>query len=283
MHMSKNLIIVGAGHAHLTTLMHCDEFIKRGHSVTVVSTSSYHYYSGMGPGMLSGMYRPQDIRFNVRKLVDSRGAMFVEDSVVAVDVKKRILILASGKEVGYNVVSFNVGSTVALGKLAVARDNVFPVKPIVNFLKARNFLISLVHDKTPDVLVIGGGPAGLEIAGNAWRLASSLGKDARITVVPGQRLLNGFPDNSYRHAKASLEERGIGVLNGISATAIEEGSVRLSTGRDLLFDACIVATGVSPKPLFRDSGLPSGVSGGLLVNHHLQSIAQPELFAGATA
>ena len=56
MHTSKHLIIVGAGHAHHTTLMHFDEFIKRGHSVTVVSPSSYHYYLGMGPGMLSGMY-----------------------------------------------------------------------------------------------------------------------------------------------------------------------------------------------------------------------------------
>ena len=62
--MGKRLIIVGAGHAHLTILKNLPEFINAGHEVTVVSSSSLHYYSGMGPGMLSGIYRPEEIRLD---------------------------------------------------------------------------------------------------------------------------------------------------------------------------------------------------------------------------
>jgi len=58
-------------------LARCDEFVKRGHHVTVVSPLPYHYYSGMGPGILSGLYTPQDIRFHIRKLVESRAATFI--------------------------------------------------------------------------------------------------------------------------------------------------------------------------------------------------------------
>jgi len=36
--------------------------LERGHRVTVIMPSSYQYYSGMGPGMLSGIYRPQEVR-----------------------------------------------------------------------------------------------------------------------------------------------------------------------------------------------------------------------------
>lgn len=41
-----------------------------------------------------------------------------------------------------------------------------------------------------------------------------------------------------------------------------------------------LAVGVSPSPLFRDSGLPTGEDGGLLVNECLQSVRHPELFGG---
>ncbi|MCK7471464.1 MAG: hypothetical protein MZU95_12350 [Desulfomicrobium escambiense] len=65
--MARHLVLVGAGHAHLMTLKNLREFTARGHRVTVVSADAYHYYSGMGPGMLSGIYRPQDIRFHVKR------------------------------------------------------------------------------------------------------------------------------------------------------------------------------------------------------------------------
>ncbi len=38
--------------------------------------------------------------------------------------------------------------------------------------------------------------------------------------------------------------------------------------------------GVKPSPLFRDSGLPTGNDGGLLVNGFLQCVGHPELFGG---
>jgi NADH dehydrogenase FAD-containing subunit len=41
-----------------------------------------------------------------------------------------------------------------------------------------------------------------------------------------------------------------------------------------------VAVGVTPSPLFRDSGLPAGADGGLLVNDFLQCVRYPELFGG---
>jgi NADH dehydrogenase FAD-containing subunit len=62
----RHLVLVGGGHAHIATLFNLNDFARRGHSVTLISPSRYHYYSGMGPGMLSGIYRPQEVRFNIR-------------------------------------------------------------------------------------------------------------------------------------------------------------------------------------------------------------------------
>lgn len=49
--MSKHLVLVGGGHAHMTVMLNLADYISRGHRVTLVSPSPYHYYSGMGPGL----------------------------------------------------------------------------------------------------------------------------------------------------------------------------------------------------------------------------------------
>ena len=69
--MQKHLVLVGAGHAHLTTLKDLDVFVAAGHRVTVVSAGTYQYYSGMGPGMLAGTYQPREARFDVKRMVET--------------------------------------------------------------------------------------------------------------------------------------------------------------------------------------------------------------------
>jgi NADH dehydrogenase FAD-containing subunit len=278
--MDKHLVFVGAGHAHLMAIAKCAEYIRRGHRVTVISGSIHHYYSGMGPGMLSGRYRPQDIRFNIKKMSEARGARFLEGMVTAVDGRNRVLSLSDGSRLSYDVASFNTGSTVPLENLTPPRKNVFPVKPIINLLKAREVIKRLAQEKTPDIIVVGGGPAGLEVTGNAWGLVNSIGGKAKITLICGQRLLNGFPDLAYRLARTSLEARGIRILEATGAETIGDGFVTLSSGREEHFDICLVATGVVPSMLFRESGIMTGPSTGILVNEYLQSVTHPEIFGG---
>lgn len=64
--MPKHLVFVGGGHAHLTALMSLRDTVRAGHRVTLIGPSPYHYYSGMGPGLLSGIYRPAEARFHVK-------------------------------------------------------------------------------------------------------------------------------------------------------------------------------------------------------------------------
>jgi NADH dehydrogenase FAD-containing subunit len=56
--------------------------------------------------------------------------------------------------------------------------------------------------------------------------------------------------------------------------------VRLENNANLQGDMVFVAIGIRPSPLFRNSGLPTGEDGGLLVNDSLQCVDHPELFGG---
>ena len=77
--MARHLVLIGGGHAHMVTLSRLVEITGRGHRVTVIQPSEHHYYSGMGPGMLGRTYRPAEIRFATRRVVEKQGGRFVLD------------------------------------------------------------------------------------------------------------------------------------------------------------------------------------------------------------
>ena len=279
--MGKHLVLVGGGHAHLTCLKMLQQYVDRGHRVTLISPTPFHYYSGMGPGMLGGTYAPQEIRFNIRRMAESAGAAFVEGAVMHIDGQKRLLTLATGQEIAFDVASFNTGSSVPLTSVTVTDcQNVFPVKPIINLLQARRTILDLMPRGKLRILVVGGGPAGLEIAGNTWKLVHEHRGEAQITLLAGRKLMGNLPDQVRHLALKSFQARAIEVIEGVHLSALEPGSARLADGRQLPFDVALLALGVKAAPLFADSGLATGADGGMLVNEYLHAVDHPHLFGG---
>jgi NADH dehydrogenase FAD-containing subunit len=278
--MPKHLVLVGGGHAHLTALACVRDLVIAGHRVTVIGPSPYHYYSGMGPGLLSGIYRPAEARFHVRKMAEDRGAAFLQDRVAVVDPGRRTLRLASGGEISYDVASFNTGSEVPRDLFEVRGNTVYPVKPIENLLSARRRVQAGSPRKQFRVVVVGGGTAGVEIASNLGRLARETGRIAGITLVTRSSVLFDFPEKARILALASLARWGITTIEGVAVQTVADEGVRLEDGVHLEANLVFVAVGIRPSSLFRDSGLPTGTDGGMLVNGRLQCTAHPELFGG---
>jgi NADH dehydrogenase FAD-containing subunit len=278
--MGKQLVIVGAGHAHLTILKNLPEFINAGHDVTVVSSSSLHYYSGMGPGMLSGIYRPEEIRFDVKKMSQNRGAVFIEDKVVKIHPQKKKIDLQSGQTLPYDLMSVNTGSFVPVEAPDTSDDFVIPVKPIENLLSARYKIIEALKRKELRITIVGGGPTGVEVAGNLDRLVRNESGKCRITLVAGTRLLRQFKNGVRNRVRNALIQRQVQVVEGSRMSAIKDKSVALADGSEIESDIVFMAVGVKPSPLFKDSGLTIGQDGGMLVNQYLQSVSYPEIFGG---
>ncbi len=279
--MGKHLVLVGGGHAHMVTLAGLHRFIERGHTVTVIGPSSYHYYSGMGPGMLSEIYTPDDIRFATRHLVEKQGGTFVLDKVVRIDPEKKLVSLQSGEKRAYDVLSFNTGSYVPWTNAADMGSDIFSVKPIEKLIEAQRRLIELAQAKKTRVGVIGGGAAAVEIAGNAWRLLKNRGGDGhKIQIFSGENLLSRFPEKVRRKAIASITARGIELFEQSFVKEIKTGEIKLASGDIHPLDFIFLAVGVKPSTIFKDSGLPVGPDEGLLVNTYLQCTQYPEIFGG---
>jgi NADH dehydrogenase FAD-containing subunit len=279
--MEKHLVLVGGGHAHLTVLSNLADYVRRGHKVTLIGPSPYHYYSGMGPGLLSGIYRPQDVRFHVKKMAEDRGASFLQDKVIKIAPGQKTLKLQSGNQASYDVVSFNTGSDVPLsGLVSQPQENIIPVKPVFNLLQARRLIVSSLIQRPMGFTVVGGGAAGVEVTANLWRLANENHAQATIKMIAGRKLLGGLPEKVRSQALRSLTDRGIAVTEGNPVKAMTDHEIRLADGSSHPFDVAFMALGVQPSRIFHDSGIPTGPDGGLLVNSFLQSVAHPEMFGG---
>jgi len=281
MTMGKHLVLVGGGHAHMVTLANLHDFIDKGHKVTVIGPSAYHYYSGMGPGMLGKIYAPEDIRFATQYVVEKQGAVFILGKVVRVDPEGKTVILESGEAVSYDVISFNTGSYVPRSIVKNGEKDIVSVKPIEKLMDAQKRILELVPRKKITVSIIGGGPSAAEIAGNVWRLTRNHGPNTpKIQIFAGKKFMSRVPKTIRSKVSISLKKRGIKILEKDYVKDIKTGQITLESEQRYDTDFIFLALGVKPSSIFKESRLPTGPDGGLLVNKYLQCTAYPEIFGG---
>jgi NADH dehydrogenase FAD-containing subunit len=279
--MKKHLVLAGGGHAHMLTLSNLRRFIEKGHRVTVIQPSEHHYYSGMGPGMLGRTYTPDDIRFATRRVVEKMGGAFVLGRIDRIDADARSVHLESGDSIPYDVISCNVGSQVPQDMIAGPLDDIYLVKPIERLLDAQRRILELASRRKLCIGIVGGGPSAVEIAGNVWKLTRAPGmQPAIIRILARSTVMPHHPEGVRVKALASLQRRGIEIMESCSVQTIRTGKVAEDSGRTHELDIVFVAIGVVPNPVFGKSGIPTGPDGGLLVNRYLQSTAYSNIFGG---
>lgn len=265
----------------MMTLAGIHDFVAKGHEVTVIGPSEYHYYSGMGPGMLGGFYTPEDIRFATKHVVEKQGGKFVPGKAVRVEPERKTVYLESGKEIPYDVVSFNAGSHVPAPDIEGDNENIYTVKPIERLKKAKENIEAALSERPVRIGAVGGGPSSVEIAGNVWRLCENSGKNsAEIMIFAGSDLMAQFSEGIRKRARKSLLHRGIKILEGNRVHQIRNNGVILDSGETHELDFIFLGLGVKPNAIFRNSNLPVGPDGGLLVNKYLQCMEHENMFGG---
>ncbi|NIO05466.1 MAG: FAD-dependent oxidoreductase [Proteobacteria bacterium] len=277
----KRLIFVGGGHVHLLSLKNADRFVREGAEVILIGPDRFHYYSGMGPGLVSRIYGPDQVRFDVQRMVEDRGGVFIRDKAVSLDAASKTLLLQGGARMAYDLVSFNIGSYVPMDRIPGAEKEAIPVKPIESLEMARGALLKKLGFGSPKVLIVGAGPAGVELAGNMWRFVQNENARAEIILAnSSDRVLPNFPRRASTLAQDSLSRRGIRVLPNFRVASLKQGLARSESGEETPFDLAILTIGITPQKIFAESGLETAEDGALMVNDYLQSTSSLDIFGG---
>lgn len=280
--MKKQLLLIGGGHAHMVTLANLRTFIDKGFGVTVIQPSEYHYYSGMGPGMLGGTYKPEDIRFATRKLVEAKGGRFILGKAFRIDPDQQVVYL-EGEEgaIPYDVLSCNAGSFVPRELIQGNTENIFTAKPIEGLLVAQKRILESSAAGKLTIAVVGSGPSSIEIAGNIHQLCREKAVTMpTIRIFGGRNFLPGRPERVRSLARGILSRKGVEIIENGYVKQIENGRIVLENGQEHRADIIFPSIGVRPSPLFARSNLPVGPDGGLRVNEYLQSVGHKNIFGG---
>lgn len=276
----SRLVMVGAGHASLFTLAHLDDFTGQGVSVTVISSSPF-WYSGMGPGLLSGQYEAAQANVDVRTMVEAGGGSFIEEHAAAIDADRRSVVTEAGRKVPYDVLCVNIGSEVSCPATHIDPEWQFPVKPVSQFLALRNRLLRLAVERPVRLWVVGGGPAGCEAVANAHALCTRHGIKAEIMLVTAaSRLLADLPAKASESMASWCRRDGIVVDTGRRLSHFDNKSLMFDDGSREQADLVVLATGIRPPTLLERSELATDAQGALVVDERLQSASHPGVFGG---
>jgi NADH dehydrogenase FAD-containing subunit len=276
--MKKHLIFAGGGHAHIHSLVNLDKFSDTGTEVTVVSRTRYHYYSGMGPGLLSGYYNIDEARFDLKGIVESAGCKFIEMEVNRIVPSEKKIILSDNSELFYDFISFNTGSDAISLPVSGNVINLYPVKPIENITLIRDRITQ--EKKNLKIAIVGGGAAGVEVAANLNELVVKNKVNSEISIISRDHLLPGYTEPFYSKILDMLQLKGIKIYEYKNVELIEPENIVFTSGDKLKYDLAVNASGITPSRIFTHSGMKTGADGGLSVNKYLQSSEYTEIFAG---
>ena len=286
--MSKRLVLVGGGHAHLFVLEALAQGQLRPNEAVLLSAYPQHAYSGMMPGFIGGRYRREEVEFDLAAIARRVGTTFVEGTAIRIDAGSRVVTLADGRAISYDVASFAVGSEPAGVELPGVRAHALFLKPIQRAVEIVPALERAAREAGPEpvrALIVGGGLAGVEVGLAVRRRLDRLGTARAIVTIieAGHELMADRSPAAAAHAQRALGRGEVSVRLGTVVTEVGAGYARLASGAVIQADVLIWASGATAPDWFRASGLPVDSAGFLLVDDTLRSVGAPEIFAAGDA
>jgi selenide,water dikinase len=278
--IEKNVVLVGAGNAHLV-------FVKRfgmrpmpGVAVTLVNEFPESPYSAMVPARITGEYRHDEMTIDLVRLCAAMGVRFLPQRATHLDTVLRRVHFEGRPPLTYDALSLGLGSLPACPPGLSSGDNMFSMRPLGVFMARLDALErSLRESPRPyHFVVVGGGASGCELALAVSRRLGSL-RDFRMTLLQGNpRLFPSFPQRTATLFHDALTARSVAVRVNARVTSAEGGSLVLESGEKVPFDGVLLATNAAPPRLIGDSGLALDASGFLRVRNTLQSVSDPAVF-----
>jgi NADH dehydrogenase len=293
----KHVVILGGGFGGL-------EFCKHFHSqdacITLVDRTNHHLFQPLLYQVATAGLAATEIAQPIRSIFSDRPDITVlMDEVLDFNLAERkvflgentlpydYLVLAMGGRNSY----FGHPEWEAFAPGLKSLDDALRIRShtLLTFEKAENDLEGSECEKLMTIVIIGGGPTGMELAGAFAELARTvLRRDfrhidpaqARIILLEGApAILAQFPPELSRSAQRQLETLGVHVRTSTKVKDIRDGEVELEGGEIIRAATILWAAGVSAVAMTKKLGAELDRAGRVKVNPDLSLPGHAEVFA----
>lgn len=291
-----HIVVIGAGFGGLRFVQGFPRDLAR---ITLIDRQNHHVFQPLLYQVATAGLSAVDIAQPVRGLFGGRENLEVLMSEVrGIDLAARRVTHARG-ELAYDYLVIAAGATTSY----FGHDDWARFAPGLKTLDdalhiRRTILSSLERAETePDpgkreaamtIVVVGGGPTGVELAGACAELTRVVvqkdfdhidPRKVRVMLIQGgQRVLPTFSESLSVSARAQLERKGVEVRTGHHVQGVRAGEVVVG-GETIRSDNIIWAAGVAASPLSRLLGVELDRGGRIKVLPDLSVPGHPEVFA----
>lgn len=278
--LTRDLVLIGGGHAHALVLRMWGMNPLPGARLTVIDPNPVAPYTGMLPGLVAGHYRRAELEIDLVRLARFAGARLVVGAVTGIDAGAGRVTVAGRGEIGYDVASVDVGIHSGMPKVPGFSEHGVAAKPLGPFAGAwEGFLGRVAEGAAAQAAVIGGGIAGIELAmAMAWRLKGLAGH-AEVTLIERAEVIAPDAPVIRPRLMRACAAAGVRLITGVEVRQVTGAGVVLGDGRAVAAGFVAGAAGARAHGWLAETGLPVTADGFLRVGADLRVEGQEALFA----
>ena len=268
--------------------------------VVLVDRHDYHTFQPLLYQLATGLLEPSAVGHSLRDLVHDQDNVTVhKTSATAVDLTERTVTLAEMAPLTYDYLVLALGAEVTFFGTEGAPEHAFPMYTLSDAMRLKDHVLgrweaadkdpSLLDDGVLDVVVVGGGPTGVESAGAIAELyRGDLAKDypgipqekARIVLVEaGPEIFAMFKPNLRAYAREALEKRGVEVVTGEAVASVSPTRVTLKSGEEIPAHTLVWGAGLQGNRLVQSLGLELERGNRIGVGADLTLPGHPDVYA----
>ena len=267
--------------------------------VVLVDRHDYHTFQPLLYQLATGLLEPTAVGHSLRDLVGHHHNTTVHRAdVTDVDLEAREVRFDDLPALTYDYLVFGLGAEVNFFGTEGATEHAFPMYTLPDAVTLNQQLLkrwdavdhdsSLIEDGALNVVVVGGGPTGVETAGAIAELyRGALAKDypdiqqadARVILVEaGPELFSMFKPKLRDYTAKALTDRTVEVRTGVAVASVAPGRVTLKSGEVLKAHTLVWGAGLQGTPVTQSLGVDLERGNRIGVESDLTLPGHPEVY-----
>jgi NADH:quinone reductase (non-electrogenic) len=268
--------------------------------VVLVDRHNYHTFQPLLYQLASGLLEQTAVGHSLRDLVARHDNTTVHQATVTgVDLDAREVRFDDLEPMTYDFLVFGLGAEVNFFGTEGAAEHAFPMYTLPHAVHLKDHLLerweaadhdpSVVEDGALNIVIVGGGPTGVETAGAIAELyRADFAKDypnlpqdqARVILVEaGPELFSMFKPKLREYATKALTDRTVQVMTGAMVSSVSPTRVTLKSGEELKAHTLVWGAGLQGNQLVQTLGLELQRGNRIGVGPDLALPGHPEVYA----